>query len=155
MFERLVHLQMPFTVLNMQRRMIPSLREVLDPFYPQPQDHPIVTKPDLRTPVPGMAAALPILGAIGISNVCVFVRWRIPSRWHIHRRRPSWSKMLALLPLTHAVPIVEDLSITPKSNFTTTTSSIIDADSPIDRIRRFTSLCTQQPYAGARVATPS
>lgn len=55
MFERLVHLKMPFTVLNMQRRMIPSLREVLNPFYPQLQDHPVVTKTDLRPPVPGMA----------------------------------------------------------------------------------------------------
>lgn len=55
MFERLVHLQMPFTVLNMQRRMIPSLREVLNPFYPQLQDHPVVTRSDTRPPVPGMA----------------------------------------------------------------------------------------------------
>ncbi|KAI1765658.1 P-loop containing nucleoside triphosphate hydrolase protein [Hypoxylon sp. FL1150] len=57
MFERLVKLQMPFTVLNMQRRMIPSLREVLNPFYPQLQDHPVVTRPDIRPPVPGMAVS--------------------------------------------------------------------------------------------------
>ncbi|OTA92230.1 hypothetical protein M434DRAFT_51292, partial [Hypoxylon sp. CO27-5] len=55
MFERLVNLKMPFTVLNMQRRMIPSLREVLNPFYPSLQDHPVVTKSDARPPVPGMA----------------------------------------------------------------------------------------------------
>ncbi|XXH02140.1 hypothetical protein Hte_008508 [Hypoxylon texense] len=55
MFERLVYLQMPFTVLNMQRRMIPSLREVLNPFYPQLLDHPVVTRSDTRPPVPGMA----------------------------------------------------------------------------------------------------
>ncbi|KAI1407907.1 hypothetical protein F5Y13DRAFT_205592 [Hypoxylon sp. FL1857] len=55
MFERLVKLKLPFTVLNMQRRMIPSLREVLNPFYPSLQDHPVVTKSDARPPVPGMA----------------------------------------------------------------------------------------------------
>ncbi|KAI1372519.1 P-loop containing nucleoside triphosphate hydrolase protein [Hypoxylon crocopeplum] len=55
MFERLVGLAMPFTVLNMQRRMIPSLRELLNPFYPALQDHPVVTKSDSRPPVPGMA----------------------------------------------------------------------------------------------------
>ncbi|CAJ2503344.1 Uu.00g107380.m01.CDS01 [Anthostomella pinea] len=55
MFERLVKLNMPFTVLNMQRRMIPILREVLNPFYPMLQDHPVVTKKDARPPVPGMS----------------------------------------------------------------------------------------------------
>ncbi|KAI0173012.1 P-loop containing nucleoside triphosphate hydrolase protein [Hypoxylon sp. FL1284] len=55
MFERLIKLQMPFTVLNTQRRMIPSLREILNPFYPHLQDHPVVTRPDIRAPVPGMA----------------------------------------------------------------------------------------------------
>ncbi|KAI2615306.1 P-loop containing nucleoside triphosphate hydrolase protein [Hypoxylon sp. NC1633] len=55
MFERLVNLQMPFTMLNMQRRMIPSLREVLNPFYPDLKDHPVVTRSDARPPVPGMA----------------------------------------------------------------------------------------------------
>lgn len=55
MFERLVNLKMPFTVLNMQRRMIPSLRQVLNPFYPALQDHPVVTKSTSRPPVPGMA----------------------------------------------------------------------------------------------------
>ncbi|KAI0839357.1 hypothetical protein F5Y06DRAFT_303102 [Hypoxylon sp. FL0890] len=55
MFERLVNLEIPFTVLNMQRRMIPSLREVLNPFYPTLRDHPVVTNSDARPPVPGMA----------------------------------------------------------------------------------------------------
>ncbi|KAI0886446.1 P-loop containing nucleoside triphosphate hydrolase protein [Annulohypoxylon maeteangense] len=55
MFERLVNLQMPFTVLNMQRRMISSLREILNPYYPSLQDHPVVTKGEVRPPVPGMA----------------------------------------------------------------------------------------------------
>ncbi|KAI0436809.1 P-loop containing nucleoside triphosphate hydrolase protein [Xylaria telfairii] len=55
MFERLVALDMPYTMLNMQRRMSPSLREVLNPFYPRLQDHPVVSQPDARPPVPGMA----------------------------------------------------------------------------------------------------
>ncbi|KAI1391754.1 P-loop containing nucleoside triphosphate hydrolase protein [Hypoxylon trugodes] len=54
MFERLVHLKMPFTFLNMQRRMIPELRELLNPFYPSLQDHPVVIKKDSRPPIPGM-----------------------------------------------------------------------------------------------------
>lgn len=55
MFERLVKLKMPFTVLNMQRRMIPSLREILNPFYPNLKDHPVVTSDEARPPIPGMA----------------------------------------------------------------------------------------------------
>ncbi|KAI1473401.1 P-loop containing nucleoside triphosphate hydrolase protein [Daldinia eschscholtzii] len=55
MFERLVHLNMPFTVLNMQRRMIPALREILNEFYPSLQDHPVVTQGHSRPPIPGMA----------------------------------------------------------------------------------------------------
>lgn len=55
LFERLVKLHMPFTLLNMQRRMTPSLRQVLNRFYPTLQDHPVVTKPTARLPVPGMA----------------------------------------------------------------------------------------------------
>ncbi|KAI0476575.1 P-loop containing nucleoside triphosphate hydrolase protein [Xylariaceae sp. FL0804] len=54
MFQRLVQLEMPYTMLNMQRRMIPALREVLNPFYPDLQDHPVVTKESERPPVPGM-----------------------------------------------------------------------------------------------------
>ncbi|KAI1100025.1 hypothetical protein F4804DRAFT_345048 [Jackrogersella minutella] len=45
MFERLVGLEMPYTMLNMQRRMIPSLR----------QDHPVVTEGGARPSIPGMA----------------------------------------------------------------------------------------------------
>lgn len=55
MFERLVKLHMPYTMLNMQRRMHPSLREVLSPFYRDLKDHPVVSQPDARPPVPGMA----------------------------------------------------------------------------------------------------
>lgn len=54
MFERLVYLNMPFTFLNMQRRMIPTLREILNPFYPDLQDHPVVTQGHARPPIPGM-----------------------------------------------------------------------------------------------------
>ncbi|RYP02907.1 hypothetical protein DL764_005523 [Monosporascus ibericus] len=55
LFERLVKLGMPFTMLNMQRRMLPSLRRVLNEFYPNLQDHPVVTRPGSRPPIPGMA----------------------------------------------------------------------------------------------------
>ncbi|KAI0018017.1 P-loop containing nucleoside triphosphate hydrolase protein [Xylariomycetidae sp. FL0641] len=54
MFERLFKLQMPHTVLNMQRRMVPVLRELLNPFYPELRDHPVVTRPNARPPIPGM-----------------------------------------------------------------------------------------------------
>ena len=55
LFERLVKLEMPYTMLNMQRRMIPSLRMVLNEFYPRLQDHPVVRNPSSRPPIPGMA----------------------------------------------------------------------------------------------------
>ncbi|KAI1827651.1 P-loop containing nucleoside triphosphate hydrolase protein [Xylaria intraflava] len=55
MFERLVKLDMPYTILNMQRRMAPTLRELLNPFYPDLQDHPVVAAPGARPPIPGMA----------------------------------------------------------------------------------------------------
>jgi helicase required for RNAi-mediated heterochromatin assembly 1 len=57
MFERLVtHRELPYTMLNMQRRAIPTIRELLNPFYPQLQDHPTVTDPENRPAVPGVAA---------------------------------------------------------------------------------------------------
>ncbi|KAI0394543.1 P-loop containing nucleoside triphosphate hydrolase protein [Xylariaceae sp. FL0594] len=55
MFERLVKLNMPYTMLNMQRRMNPELRELLSPFYPGLKDHPVVQRPEARPPVPGMS----------------------------------------------------------------------------------------------------
>ena len=55
MFERLVKMNMPYTMLNMQRRMHPDLRQVLSPFYPALRDHPVVQQPDARPGVPGMA----------------------------------------------------------------------------------------------------
>jgi helicase required for RNAi-mediated heterochromatin assembly 1 len=58
MFERLVrYLGLPFTFLNMQRRMIPNIREILNPFYHKLGDHPVVRDPDHRPPIPGMPAA--------------------------------------------------------------------------------------------------
>ncbi|KAI1506004.1 P-loop containing nucleoside triphosphate hydrolase protein [Biscogniauxia marginata] len=54
MFERLVKLKMPISVLNMQRRMTPTLRELLNPFYPTLKDHPVVTKEGARPAIPGM-----------------------------------------------------------------------------------------------------
>jgi len=55
MFERLVTLDMPYTMLNMQRRMNPELRELLSPFYPDLKDHPVVHRPEARPPIPGMS----------------------------------------------------------------------------------------------------
>jgi helicase required for RNAi-mediated heterochromatin assembly 1 len=56
MFERLVcHLKVPYTMLNAQRRMIPLIREVLNPFYATLGDHPVVRNREIRPPVPGMA----------------------------------------------------------------------------------------------------
>ncbi|KAJ1325509.1 helicase required for RNAi-mediated heterochromatin assembly 1 [Microdochium nivale] len=46
MFERLIGLELPFTMLNMQRRMISPLRELLNNYYPKLIDHPIIaTRP--------------------------------------------------------------------------------------------------------------
>ncbi|KAI0413221.1 P-loop containing nucleoside triphosphate hydrolase protein [Xylaria grammica] len=55
MFERLVKLDMPYTMLDMQRRMSPALRELLNPFYPDLKDHPVVSQPNARPAIPGMA----------------------------------------------------------------------------------------------------
>ncbi|KAK6086018.1 helicase required for RNAi-mediated heterochromatin assembly 1 [Seiridium cupressi] len=55
MFERLVsHLQLPFTVLIQQRRMVPEIRALLNPFYPDLGDHPVVWDKAHRPAVPGM-----------------------------------------------------------------------------------------------------
>ncbi len=51
MFERLVGLGLPYTMLNQQRRMRLELRHVLQPFYPDLADHPSVHE---RPPVRGM-----------------------------------------------------------------------------------------------------
>lgn len=50
LFQRMVNLGMPFTMLKQQRRMTPELRMVLSPFYPDLVDDPNVRGDD----VPGM-----------------------------------------------------------------------------------------------------
>ncbi|KXJ90528.1 P-loop containing nucleoside triphosphate hydrolase protein, partial [Microdochium bolleyi] len=53
MFERLIGLKLPYTMLNMQRRMISPLRELLNPYYPDLIDHPVVaTRPQTITGLP-------------------------------------------------------------------------------------------------------
>lgn len=54
LFERLVDNNMPYTMLNRQRRMAPELRYIVQKFYPKLQDHPLVTDVAARPPVPGM-----------------------------------------------------------------------------------------------------
>lgn len=55
MFERLVRYhRMPLTVLKKQRRMIPIIREILNPFYKELGDHPSVENRNNRPPIPGM-----------------------------------------------------------------------------------------------------
>jgi len=54
MFERLVGLGLPFTMLNRQRRMKPELRSILNYFYPDLGDHPDVSLESHRPSVPGM-----------------------------------------------------------------------------------------------------
>ncbi|TPX11388.1 uncharacterized protein E0L32_001206 [Thyridium curvatum] len=54
MFERLVKVGVPFTMLNQQRRMRPELRHILNQFYPGLTDHPQVEKEANRPRVPGM-----------------------------------------------------------------------------------------------------
>ncbi|KAH7126185.1 P-loop containing nucleoside triphosphate hydrolase protein, partial [Dactylonectria macrodidyma] len=54
LFERLVHLSIPYTMLKVQRRMIPIIRSVVHTFYPELEDHESVRDPNNRPPVPGM-----------------------------------------------------------------------------------------------------
>ncbi|KAI9731863.1 MAG: hypothetical protein M1818_007728 [Claussenomyces sp. TS43310] len=55
MFERLVNNGIEYTMLNTQRRMIPEVRQLLNPFYPALKDHPSVRDRLInRKPVPGM-----------------------------------------------------------------------------------------------------
>ncbi|KAK1826876.1 P-loop containing nucleoside triphosphate hydrolase protein [Podospora conica] len=51
LFQRMVSLGVPFTMLKQQRRMSPELRMVLSPFYPDLGDHPEVLQ---RADIPGM-----------------------------------------------------------------------------------------------------
>ncbi|KFY01793.1 hypothetical protein O988_02518 [Pseudogymnoascus sp. VKM F-3808] len=54
LFQRLVNNGIEFTMLNRQRRMIPSLRELLSPLYKGLEDHPSVLDRHARQPIPGM-----------------------------------------------------------------------------------------------------
>lgn len=54
LFQRMIELGVPYIMLNQQRRMIPSIRRILTPFYPELTDHPLVTDITKRPPVPGM-----------------------------------------------------------------------------------------------------
>jgi helicase required for RNAi-mediated heterochromatin assembly 1 len=54
LFERLVGLKLPYSMLKVQRRMVPAIREVVNTFYKKLKDHPSVTDPENRPPVPGM-----------------------------------------------------------------------------------------------------
>lgn len=54
LFERLVKMNLPYSMLRIQRRMIPAIREVVYAFYPALEDHESVKNPEHRPPVPGM-----------------------------------------------------------------------------------------------------
>lgn len=55
LFERLVMNEMEFSLLQRQRRMIPSIRRLLQPIYGDViSDHPAVLDVENRPPVPGM-----------------------------------------------------------------------------------------------------
>ncbi|KAI8722630.1 hypothetical protein NCS52_00407300 [Fusarium sp. LHS14.1] len=54
LFQRLVQLELPFSMLRVQRRMIPAIRQVVNTFYPKLEDHHSVTDPSVRPSVPGM-----------------------------------------------------------------------------------------------------
>ncbi|KAI5463927.1 P-loop containing nucleoside triphosphate hydrolase protein [Mariannaea sp. PMI_226] len=54
LFERLVGHGLPYTMLKVQRRMIPIIRSVVHAFYPELKDHESVRDPRNRAPVPGM-----------------------------------------------------------------------------------------------------
>ncbi|KAF4949111.1 hypothetical protein FGADI_9115 [Fusarium gaditjirri] len=54
LFERLVKLNLPYSMLRVQRRMVPAIREVVNAFYPKLTDHCSVYNPENRPPIPGM-----------------------------------------------------------------------------------------------------
>lgn len=54
LFERLVKNGIPYTMLNRQRRMAPELRFIVQQYYPNLLDHPIVENVANRPLVPGM-----------------------------------------------------------------------------------------------------
>lgn len=54
LFERLIANNLPYTMLNCQRRMAPELRYIVQKFYPTLKDHPLVKDVAQRPLVPGM-----------------------------------------------------------------------------------------------------
>ncbi|KAJ4419793.1 hypothetical protein N0V82_004728 [Gnomoniopsis sp. IMI 355080] len=54
LFERLVDNNIPYTMLNCQRRMAPELRTIVQKFYPKLKDHPLVTDLSQRPLIPGL-----------------------------------------------------------------------------------------------------
>lgn len=54
LFERLVSNGLPFTMLNQQRRMAPELRTIVQQFYSELKDHPLVTDIAQRPLIPGL-----------------------------------------------------------------------------------------------------
>lgn len=54
LFERLVENNLPYTMLNRQRRMAPELRAIVQKFYPKLKDHPLVTDVSKRALIPGL-----------------------------------------------------------------------------------------------------
>lgn len=56
LFERLVRNRLPYTMLNRQRRMAPELRFIVQKYYPDLRDHPLVEDNANRPPIPGMGS---------------------------------------------------------------------------------------------------
>ncbi|EQL01109.1 hypothetical protein G6O67_005260 [Ophiocordyceps sinensis] len=54
LFQRLVNINVPYCALRVQRRMIPAIREIVQVFYPNLEDHDVVKDLEHRPPVPGM-----------------------------------------------------------------------------------------------------
>ncbi|WXC45648.1 hypothetical protein QX201_005348 [Fusarium graminearum] len=54
LFERLVNLRLPYSMLQVQRRMVPAIRQVVNTFYHRLTDHSSVNDPRNRAPVLGM-----------------------------------------------------------------------------------------------------
>lgn len=56
LFERLVRNRIPYTMLNRQRRMAPELRYIVQQYYPDLKDHPLVKDNANRPLIPGMGS---------------------------------------------------------------------------------------------------
>lgn len=56
LFERLVRNRLPYSMLNRQRRMAPELRYIVQKYYPDLKDHPLVKDDANRPLIPGMGS---------------------------------------------------------------------------------------------------